>query len=174
MIYFSNQPLCCFCYFFWAKLSLKDPEIDFKRLLTEDDIRIQMYFNLRAVREDLRLIDKPTFADVPPDANATDLVADILCYDGDDLYANIKEFSELFPHLNEHYTESLTVIKEKLNSSLACHNEMNKDEKSWYRPSWPGAGQRASGEKLYVPNTDVTTRTVKLIRNFLDPNTITV
>ena len=34
--------------------------------------------------------------------------------------------------------------------------------------------QKASGEKLYVPKTDVTPGTVKKIKIFLDPNIITV
>ena len=131
MLYYPNQPLLCLCYYFWAKLPLKDLESDPKRILTEDDIRIQMYFNLRAVREDLRMIERPYFSDVPHDENATELVAEILCYDGEDMFANIKDFSELFCGLESHYSESLRKIKENLNSSIRYHNQTNKDEDSW-------------------------------------------
>ena len=176
MIYYNytNKPLLCFCYYFWAKTPLRDPESDPKRILTEDDIRIQMYFNLKAVREDLRKLDNPYFSDIPDEENAAELVAEILCYDGEDMYINIKDFSELFFGLEGHYSESLKKIKENLNSNIEYHNQMNKNEDSWYKDRWSSEYSTSVGEKLYVPKTDITPRIIKKIKMFLDPNVITV
>lgn len=136
----------------------------------ENDINIQVFFNLLAVREDLRIIDEANFTDIPRDENASELLAKICCYDNDvNLYDNINGFSELFWGLSHQFKNALNDIKENLKHQI---EDFNKQNNTSYKDTW--GKYKMSGSKLFVSPISPTPEGLKLINILSDPNIINV